>query len=115
MEFFSDNSGDGEYLGLFLLRKKSASIAFWYQNAMLAGGTLTPMPPPGGKLTVELRIAHRRSHLFRGVGRVVPTCAVLQVARASVQVWTTQTPRPPTVRRKKTRAGIKPALALQIE
>ena len=33
MEFFSDNSGDGEYLGLFLLRKKSASIAFWYQNA----------------------------------------------------------------------------------
>ena len=41
------------------------------------------MPPPGGKLTVELRIAHRRSYLFRGVGRVVPTCAVLQADRAS--------------------------------
>ena len=100
---------------LFLPRKKSASIAFWYQNAMLAGGTLTPMPPPGGPLTVDLRIAHRRSHLFRGVGRVVPPCAVLRAARASVQVCATQTPRSPAVQRKKTRAGIKPALALQIE
>ena len=43
----------------------------------LAGRTLTPMPPPGGKLTVELRIVHRRSRLLRGVGRVVPPCAVL--------------------------------------
>ena len=40
---------------LFLLRKKSASIAFWYQNAMLAGKTLTPMPPVCGELMVELR------------------------------------------------------------
>ena len=30
---FPDNSGDGEYLRLFLRSKKSASIAFWYQNA----------------------------------------------------------------------------------
>ena len=30
---FPNNSGDGEYLRLFLPRKKSASIAFWYQNA----------------------------------------------------------------------------------
>ena len=30
---FSDNSGDGEYLRLFLPCKKSASIAFWYRNA----------------------------------------------------------------------------------
>ena len=68
---------------------------------------------------VELRHksenAHRRSRLLRGVGRVVPTCAVLWADRASVQVCATQTPRPPTVRRKKARAGIKPALALQIE
>ncbi len=49
------------------------------------------------------------------VRRVVPPCAVLHAARASAQVCATQTPRPPTVRRKKTRAGIKPALALQIE
>ena len=59
--------------------------------------------------------AHRRSRLLRGVGRVVPTCAVLWADRASVQVCAAQTPRPPTMRRKKTRAGIKPALALQIE
>ena len=31
-----------------------------------------------------LENAHRRSHLLRGVGRVVPTCAVLQADRASV-------------------------------
>jgi len=55
------------------------------------------MPPPGGKLTVELRIVHRRSRLLRGVGRVVPTGAVLQADRASMEVCTTQTPRPPTV------------------
>ena len=40
------------------------------------------MPPLGGKLTVELRIVHRRSRLLRGVGRVVPTGAVLQADRA---------------------------------
>ena len=74
---------------LFLLRKKSASIAFWYQNVMLAGRTLTSMPPAGGELTVELRIVHRRSLLLRGVGRVVPMCAVLQADRASVQVYAT--------------------------
>ena len=68
---------------------------------------------------VELRHksenAHRRSRLLRGVGRVVPMCAVLWADRVSVQVCATQTPHLPTVRRKKTRAGIKPALALQIE
>ena len=59
------------------------------------------MLPVGGELMVELRHksenAHRRSRLLRGVGRVVPICAVLQADRASVQVCTTQTPRPPTV------------------
>ncbi|CAH0538070.1 hypothetical protein [Oscillospiraceae bacterium] len=35
--------------------------------------------------------------MLRCVGRVVPTCAVLQADRASVQVCATQTPRPPTV------------------
>ena len=40
------------------------------------------MPPVGGKLTVELRIVHRRSRLLCGVGRVVPTCAALQADRA---------------------------------
>jgi len=42
------------------------------------------MPPACGELTVDLRIVQQRSRLLRGVGRVVPTCAVLQVARASV-------------------------------
>ena len=59
------------------------------------------MPPPDGRLTAELRHksenAHRRSRLLCGVGRVVPTCAVLQADCASVQVYATQTPRPPTV------------------
>lgn len=45
--------------------------------------------------------AHRRSYLFRDVGRVVPTCAVLRADRASVQVCATQTPRLPAVRHKK--------------
>ena len=57
-------------------------------KTQLAGRTLTPMPPPGGELTVELRHksenAYRHSHLLRGVGRVVPMCTVLQAARASV-------------------------------
>ena len=101
---------------LFLPCKKSASIAFWYQNAACRENP-TPMPPVGGGLTAELRHksenAHRRSHLLRGVGHVVPTCAVLQDDRASVQVCATQTPRPPTVRRKKARVSIKSARALQ--
>ena len=73
----------------------------------LAGRTLAPMPPPGGRLTAELRHksenAHRRSRLLRCVGHVVPTCAVLQADRASVQVCATQMPRPPTVRREENR------------
>ena len=72
----------------FLCRKRTQASRFG-TKMRLAGRTLTPMPPPGGKLTVELRIAHRRSYLFRGVGRVVPTCAVLQTDRASVQVYAT--------------------------
>ena len=56
---------------------------------------------------VELRHksdnAHWRSHLLRCVGRVVPMCAVLQTDRASVRVCTTQTPRPPAVRREENR------------
>lgn len=51
------------------------------------------MPPPDGRLTAELRHksenAHRRSRLLRGVGRVVPMCAVLQADHASVQVCAT--------------------------
>ena len=82
---------------LFLLRKKSASIAFWYQNAACRENPDPNMPPAGGGLAVELRIVHRRSRLLRGVGRVVPTGAVLQADRASMEVCTTQTPRPPTV------------------
>ena len=50
-------------------------------KTQLAGKTLPSMPSPGGRLTAELRHksenAHRRSHLLRGVGRVVPTRAVL--------------------------------------
>ena len=70
-------------------------------KTQLAERTLTPMPPASGALTAELRHksenAHRRSRLLCGVGRVVPTCAVLQADRASVEVCTTQTARPPTV------------------
>ena len=85
---------------LFLLRKKSASIAFWYQNAACGEN-----PDPNaaceqrvdGWTTAQVRNAHRRSRLLRGVGRVVPMCAVLWADRASVEVCTTQTPRPPTV------------------
>jgi len=47
--------------------------------------------------------AHRRSHLLRCVGHIVPPCAMLQADRASVQVCATQTPRPPTVRREENR------------
>ena len=39
---------------LFLLCKKSASIAFWYQNAACRANPDPNMPPAGGKLTVEL-------------------------------------------------------------
>ena len=76
---------------------RKAQASRFGTKTQLAGRTLTPMPPPGGKLTVELRIVHRRSRLLRGVGRVVPTGAVLQADRASMEVCTTQTPRPPTV------------------
>ena len=41
--------------------------------------------------------------------------SVMSRPRPPVQVCATQTPRPPSVRHKKARAGIKPALALQIE
>ena len=98
---------------------RKAQASRFGTKTQLAGRTLTPMPSPGGRLTAEMRHksenAHRRSHLLRCVGHVVPTCAVVQVASASVQVYATQMPCPPTVRRKKTRVGIKPALALQIE
>ena len=85
---------------LFLRSKKSASIAFWYQNAACREN-----PDPNaacrrrvdGGTTAQARNARRRSRLLRGVGRVVPMCAVLQADRASVQVCATQTPRPPSV------------------
>ena len=51
------------------------------------------MPPPGGRLTAELRHksenAQQRSHLLRCVGRVVPMRAVLWADRVSVQVCAT--------------------------
>ena len=93
---FLRECGLGCVLG-FSCRARKAQASRFGTKMRLAGGTLTPMPPPGGKLTVELRIAHRRSHLFRGVGRVVPMCAVLQADRAAVQVCAAQTPRPPIV------------------
>ena len=40
---------------LFLLRKKSASIAFWYQNAACRENPDPNMPPVCGELMVELR------------------------------------------------------------
>jgi len=112
-------AGDsGCVLGFSCAARKAQASRFGTKT-QLAGKTLTPMPPPDGRLTAELRHksenAHRRSYSLRGVRRVVPTCAVLRADCASVQVCATQTPRPPSVRRKKTRAGIKPALALQIE
>ena len=70
-------------LGFSCCARKAQASPFDIKTA-LAGRTLTPMPPASGELTVELRIAHRRSHLLRGVGHVVPTCAVLQADRASV-------------------------------
>ena len=85
---------------LFLLHKKSASIAFWYQNAACRENP-DPNAATGrkinGRTAAQVRNAHRRSRLLRGVGRVVPMCAVLQTDRVSVQVCATQTPRPPTV------------------
>ena len=71
-------AGDaGCVLGFSCLARKAQASHFG-TKMRLAGRTLAPMPPPGGKLTVELRIVHRRSRLLRGVGRVVPTCAILQ-------------------------------------
>ena len=77
-----------------------ASIAFWYQNAACRENP-DPNAASGrsvdGQAKAKLETKHRRSHLLCGVGRVVPTGAVLQAAHASVQICTTQTPRPPTV------------------
>ena len=82
-------------------RARKAQASRFGTKTQLAGKTLTPMPPAGGELTGELRHkpekAHRRSRIFRDVGRVVPMCAVLWADRASVQVCATQTPRPPSV------------------
>ena len=90
----------GLHFWLFLPCKKSASIAFWYQNAACRENP-DPNAASGrsvdGQAKAKLETKHRRSHLLRGVGRVVPTCAVLQAARASVQVCATQTPRSPSV------------------
>ena len=79
-------AGDaGCVLGFSCLARKAQASRFGTKT-QLAGRTLTPMPPPDGRLTAELRHrsenAHRRSRLLRGVGRVVPTCAVLQADRA---------------------------------
>ena len=81
----------------FSCRARKAQASRFGTKTQLAGRTLTPMPPASGELTVELRIVHRRSCLLRGVGRVVPMCAVLWADCASVQVCATQTPRPPAV------------------
>ena len=85
---------------LFLPRKKSASIAFWYQNAACRENP-DPNAASGrsvdGQAKAKLETKHRRSRLLRSVGRVVPMCAALPAGRASVQVCATQTPRPPTV------------------
>ena len=85
----------------FLAAQEKRQASRFGTKTQLAGKTLTPMPPPDGRLTAELRHrsenAHRRSRLLRGVGRVVPMCAVLQADRAAVQVCAAQTPRPPIV------------------
>ena len=103
---FLRECGLGCVLGFSCCARKAQASRFGTKT-QLAGRTLTPMPPPGGRLTAELRHksenAHRRSHSLRGVGRVVPMCAVLQADRASVQVCATQTPRPPTMRREENR------------
>ena len=103
---FLRECGLGCVLG-FSCRARKAQASRFGTKTQLAGRTLTPMPPPGGRLTAELRHksenAHRRSHLLRCVGHVVPTCAALPADRASVQVCATQTPRPPTVRREENR------------
>jgi len=80
---------------------RKAQASRFGTKTQLAGRTLPPMPPASGELTVELRHksenSHRRSRIFRGMGRVVPTCAILRGEYASVQVCAEQTPRPPTV------------------
>ena len=48
-------------------------------------------------------VPNRHSRLLRGVGCVVPTCAVLRNDYASVQVCATQTPRLPPWRREENR------------
>ena len=104
--FFCMIPATGSTSGFSCCARKAQASPFDIKPA-LAGRTLTPLPPVGGELTVELRHksenARRRSRLLRGVGRVVPTGAVLQADRASVQVCATQTPRLPTVRREENR------------
>ena len=83
-----------------------ARLKFLQENSISTADDLTACMHQAESTVTQL--AKRGRH-------VVPMCAVLRADRASVQVCATQTPRPPTVRRKKARAGIKPALALQIE
>ena len=77
--------GLGCVLGFSCCARKAQASRFGTKT-QLAGKTLTPMPPVGGGLTAELRHksenAHRRSHLLRCVGHVVPTCAALPADRA---------------------------------
>ena len=75
-------AGDAGCVSGFSCCARKAQASRFGTKTQLAGRTLTPMPPVGGELMVELRHksdnAHWRSRLLRGVGRVVPTCAVLQ-------------------------------------
>ena len=96
-EFISAQFGRRGSTSGFSCCTRKAQASRFGTKTQLAGRTLTPMPPVDGELTVELRIVQQRSHLLRGVGRVVPMCAVLWANRASVQVCATQTPRPPSV------------------
>ena len=79
-------SATGSASGFSCAVRKAQASPFDIKTA-LAGRTLTPMPPPDGRLTAELRHksenAHRRSRLLRGVGCVVPMCAVLWADCAS--------------------------------
>ena len=74
-------SATGSTSGFSCCARKAQASRFGTKT-QLAGRTLTPMPPACGELTVELRIIHQRSRLLRGVGRVVPPCAVLHADRA---------------------------------
>ena len=62
--------------------------------------TLTPMPPAGGGLTVELwhkSETHIGAAICSAAWGTPCRRAMLQAVRASVQACATQTPRPPTV------------------